>query len=127
MNVLNIQKQNNHVLRFSPHALKRAHERDVPIPKYIPFNSRLIKYDFKNEDLCFHLAYKFSGIEYLMIVSETNYVVTLYPMYELSSQVKIRNVYNKYMASKESEGFISTGDLICLDYETDYYVSQQCA
>ena len=127
MNVLNIPKQNNHVLRFSPHALKRAHERDVPIPKYIPFNSRLIKYDFKNEDLCFHLAYKFSGIEYLMIVSETNWVVTLYPMHELPNQVKLRNVYNKYIASKESEGFISTGDLICLDYETDYYVSQQYA
>jgi hypothetical protein len=48
MNVLNIPKQNNHVLRFSPHALKRAHERDVPIPKYIPFNSKLIKYSLIN-------------------------------------------------------------------------------
>jgi hypothetical protein len=62
-----------------------------------------------------------------MIVSETNWVVTLYPMYELPNQVKLRNVYNKYIATKESEGFINTGDLICLDYETDYYVNQQYA
>jgi len=48
-------------------------------------------------------------------------------MHELPNQVKLRNVYNKYIATKESEGFINTGDLICLDYETDYYVNQQYA
>lgn len=124
MNVLSIPDQSNQVIEFSHHSIKRAHQRDVPIPKYVPLNAKLVEYDTKNGDLCLHYTFDYNGVEYTMIINEDNYIVTLYPTYELPINVKLSNAVNKYRITQEDDYFLVEDDYICLDYETEFYLAQ---
>ena len=66
MNVLNIPKQSNHELIYSSHAIERANERDVPMPKYVPFGTKFIEANYIKGDLRYKLSYTFNDVEYIV-------------------------------------------------------------
>lgn len=80
MNVLNIPKQINTLLRYSKHAKDRAEMRDVPLPKYVPLDSRCVKREWNKEldNYTYTLEYKFNEIEYHMVVADDMMVVTVF-------------------------------------------------
>ena len=57
MNVLEIPKQLDRELIYSHHAINRAEERCVPLPKYLPLNSECTKVDLQHDKLYYHIIY----------------------------------------------------------------------
>jgi hypothetical protein len=125
MNVLNIPKQCDHRLKFSPHALMRAKERDVPLPKYLPFNTKCVETRLVNGNLRYKLSYTFNGVEYILVVSMNKKVITVYPFDEPTENEMTSSAIAKLRA-RIDPGFIVSENYICLDYETDYYLQYQC-
>lgn len=80
MNVLNIPKQINTELRYSKHAKERAEMREVPLPKYVPFNARCVKREWNTEleNYTYTLEYEFNEIDYQMVVADDMKVVTVF-------------------------------------------------
>ena len=80
MNVFNIQKQCDEKLIYSNHAIERARQRKVPMPKYIPFDAVCDGKAIENGEINYKLVYKYQGSKYCMVVSESMVVVTVYEL-----------------------------------------------
>ena len=80
MNVLNIPKQSDKPLIYSNHAHVRSYDKDIPKPKYVPLNSRLIEkhWDVENECFSYKLEFTFNDRDYILIVSDEWEVFTMY-------------------------------------------------
>ena len=80
MNVLNIPKQINTELRYSKHAKERAEMRDVPLPKYVPLDSKCVRREWNKElnNYTYTIEYKFNEIDYQIVVADDMKVVTVY-------------------------------------------------
>ncbi len=110
MNILNIPKQADHELIYSKHAIERACERDVPMPKYLPFGTKFVASRYVKEQLRYKLSYKYNDAEYFIVLSENTNVMTVYPSDEISSKIeKIKKKMNADM--------VVSDEYICMDYE----------
>ena len=148
MNVLNIPKQVDRELIYSHHAINRAEERCVPLPKYLPLNSECIKIDSNNDRLYYHINYKFNDVKYCMVLSEDEVVITLYSLeytgdaeidaqrrlqkklgnYRKKAYVLLSQLYDQmYMPSKKTnydtyeQSLTYAGDIICSMRELKKY------
>ena len=146
MNVLNIPKQADRELIYSHHAINRAEERCVPLPKYLPLNSECTKVDLHHNKLYYHINYTFNDVKYRMVVSEDEVIITVYPLEssmttELMSQMRLEfyrkkayatlgKLYDQmYMPSKKTvhdtygQTLTYAGDVICTLRELKKYDS----
>ncbi len=91
MNVLDIPKQVDKELIYTTHALERAEQRNVPMPKYVPLNVRCSRVEVnENGIICYTLNYDFFGTLYEMVVTEKNVVLTLFtPVFQPAIQKEI--------------------------------------
>ena len=96
MNVLNIPKQINAELRYTLHAKERAEMRDVPLPKYVPLNSKCVKRDWnvETEIYSYTLEYKYNETLYHMVVTDAMTVVTVFRKGDFS-QKSIKQVLDE--------------------------------
>ena len=124
MNVLNIPKQSNHELIYSSHAIERANERDVPMPKYVPFGTKFIEAKYIKGDLRYKLSYTFNDVEYIIVLSENKHVVTVYPYID-PTEDEITSRAIARIRARMNPGLIVSEHYICFDYETDYCLSYQ--
>jgi hypothetical protein len=79
MNVLNIPKQIDLELVYSYHAIQRAEERKVPLPKYLPLNAKCVDTKIVNNEISYTVEYIFNNSIYTMILSHNGGVITVYP------------------------------------------------
>ena len=126
MNVLSIPKQADHELIYSSHAIKRANERDVPMPKYLPFGTKFIEAKYVRGDFRLKLSFIYNHVKYILVLSENQSVVTVYPFEDPTEEETISSAIARLRA-RMNPGMIASDKFICLDYETDYYLNQQCA
>ena len=79
MNVLNIPKQSDIPLYYSGHARFRHIDRDIPKPKYVPLDARLIdrQWDLVEECFTYKLEYTYNDRDYILVVSQHWDVITL--------------------------------------------------
>lgn len=124
MDVLQNLKWSNQELFLSEHAIMRASERETPLPKYIPLNSRCVKtIDFVD---CkkFKVVFTYNDDEYCALVSEDGTIVTVYP-YEIEGKEEYRNsLFNAYKQSiidtwKKVDKLVMVDGYICLESEVD--------
>ena len=125
MNVFNIPKQADHRLVYSKHAIERAVERDVPMPKYLPFGTKFVEASYVRGELRYKLSYNFNDVKYILVLSENQRVVTVYPFEDPTEEETISSAIARLRA-RMNPGMIASDKFICLDYETDYYLNQQC-
>ena len=146
MNVLNCPKQIDRELIYSHHAINRAEERCVPLPKYLPLNSECTKVDLQNGKLYYHIDYTFNDVKYRMVVSEDEVIITVYPLessmtselmaqlkleyYRKKAYMKLAKIYDQmYMPSKKTvhetlgQTLTYAGDVICTMRELKQYDS----
>jgi hypothetical protein len=121
MNVFNIPKQADHELIYSKHAIERANEREVPMPKYIPFGAKFVEKRYIKEKLRYKLCYTYNDAEYFIVLAEDKSVMTVYPCKDPTS-VAIAKLRTRMNAN-----FVASDQFICLDYETDVYMNQSYA
>ena len=124
MNVLNIPKQCDHELIYTSHAINRAKERGVPLPKYVPFGSILEDVVKGEQSTKFKIVYTYNDIRYIMVVTSEKSVLTVFPAYPLTQSYKMRFMTNNYRSTLTAK-FIASDKFIYLDYETDYSLYQQ--
>lgn len=104
MNVLVTPKQIDKELVYTLHAIERAEQRNVPMPKYVPLGVRCIHVDIDKKGFkYFTLNFDFFGKVYEMVVSEQNVVLTMFtPAFQPATQKDIlderRNLRQKYKA-----------------------------
>ncbi len=122
MNVLNLPKQSDHELVYSYHAIERAIERDVPMPKYIPFGAKCISKRRVMGSLRYKLSYTYNDVEYFMVVSDNQMVMTVYAFEDRTTSVSIAKIHEKMNAD-----MVVSDTLICMEYEVDYYANQSYA
>ena len=122
MNVLNLPKQSDHELVYSYHAIERAIERDVPMPKYIPFGAKCISKRRVMGNLRYKLSYTYNDVEYFMVVSDNQMVMTVYAFEDRTTSVSIAKIHEKMNAD-----MVVSDTLICMEYEVDYYANQSYA
>ena len=122
MNVFDIPKQSDHELIYSTHAIERANERDVPMPKYIPFGSKFIERRCVREKLRYKLSYTYNNAEYFIVLAEDKSVMTVYPCEDQATSIAISKLRARMNAS-----MVASDQFICLDYEVDYYANQSFA
>ena len=79
MNVLNIPKQLDLELFYSYHAIERAKERKVPLPKYLPLDAKCVESKIVNDEICYTIEYIFNDLIYTMILTHDGAVKTVYP------------------------------------------------
>ena len=146
MNVLSIPKQLDRELIYSHHAINRAEERCVPLPKYLPLNAECEKVDLQHDKLYYHINYTFNDVKYRMVVSEDEVIITVYPLEssmpsELMEQLKLEYYRKKaytalgklydqmYMPSNKTvhetygQSLTYAGDVICTLRELKKYDS----
>ena len=126
MNVLNIPTQADHELIYSPHAIKRANERDVPLPKYLPFGVKFVSAKYVRGDFRLKLSFTYNNVDYILVISENQSVVTVYPFDDPTEEETISSAIAKLRARMNSS-MVESDQYICFDYETDYQLYQQCA
>ncbi len=80
MNVLSIPKQVDHELIYSQRVMVRAYERDVPMPKYIPFGAKCIAKRRVVGGFRYKLSYTYNNVEYFMVVSDNQVVINVFPL-----------------------------------------------
>lgn len=124
MYVLDIPKQSDHKLIYSNHAIERANERDVPMPKYIPFGTKFIEAHYVKGDLRYKLSYTFNNVEYIIVLSVNRHVVTVYPSID-PTEDEITSSAIARLRARMNPGLIVSEDYICFDYETDYSLLYQ--
>jgi len=122
MNVFDIPKQADHELIYSKHAIERANEREVPMPKYIPFGAKFIGKRYVKEKLRYKLSYTYNDAKYFIVLSEDKIVMTVYPFEDYTTSIAIAKLRARMNAS-----LVASNQFICLDYETDYYMNQSYA
>jgi hypothetical protein len=125
MNVFDIPKQADHRLVYSKHAIERAVERDVPMPKYLPFGTKFVEASYVRGDLRYKLSYIFNDVEYIIVLSEDRHVVTVYPYID-PTEDEITSSAIARIRARMNPGLIVSEHFICFDYETDYYLPYQC-
>ena len=79
MNVLNIPKQSDRPLIYSSHAQERSFDKDIPQPKYVPLNAKLVDRQWNVDEECFSykLEFVFNDRDYILVVSEDWRVITM--------------------------------------------------
>jgi hypothetical protein len=80
MNVLNIPKQSDKPLIYTSHAKMRSYDKDIPKPKYVPLNARLVErqWDIESQSTFYKLEFTFNERPYILVVSSEWEVVTMY-------------------------------------------------
>lgn len=78
MNVFNIKKQCDQKLIYSEHAIERARERKVPMPKYVPMDTVCVGKELRFDEDVFKLVFNYSGHKYGLVVSKSMVVITVY-------------------------------------------------
>lgn len=125
MNVLNIPKQNNTPLIYTFHAMDRAMEKNVPVPKYLPMNSKCFRVDNSSENERYRVSYFYNDIEYCLVVSESFKVITVYPIHEKDSGLRENQRKSKRQELKELfqkiDKLVVRDDYICLESEMDSF------
>ena len=125
MNVLNIPKQNDTPLIYTFHAMDRAMEKNVPVPKYLPMNSKCFRVDNATENERFRVSYMFNGIEYCLVVSESFKVITVYPIHAKDSRLRENQRKSNRQEIKELfkkiDKLVVQDDYICLESEMDSF------
>jgi hypothetical protein len=123
MNVLNIPKQNNTPLIYTFHAMDRAMEKNVPVPKYLPMNSKCFRVDNSNESERYRVLYVYNGIEYCLVVSESFKVITVYPIHKKDAGLRENQRKSNRQEIKELfqkiDKLVVRDDYICLESEVD--------
>jgi hypothetical protein len=91
MNVLKIDKQIDRELIYTNHAIERAEQRKVPMPKYVPFGVRCSRIDVSEKGYKYYtLNFDFFGRLYEMVVNEENVVLTMFtPDFQPATQKEI--------------------------------------
>lgn len=149
MNVLDIPKQVGRELGYTRHAMQRAYERCVPLPKYLPLNCTCFKVMIEDGRSYFSIDYYFNEVKYCLVLAEDEWVITLYPLntseterYELEAQLEILANINrkrqkeyerklakqrfdeskfKHTYSYDLDDLTMIGDVICLHRERTRY------
>ena len=76
---LDIKKQCDLELIYGEHSCMRSDERNVPLPKYIPFNAVFMGRDYRHGREAYTIQYEFRGKKYIMVVEDhTMRVRTVY-------------------------------------------------
>jgi len=122
MNVLNIPKQSNHELIYTTHAIERATERDVPMPKYIPLGAKFVGRRYVKDKLRYKLSYTYNDAEYYIVLAEDKSVMTVYPDEDRTTSLAIARLRARMNAS-----MVVSDKFICMDYEVDCYANQSFA
>lgn len=101
MNVLKTNKQIDLELKYTNHAIERAEQRDIPMPKYIPLYVQCVKKEWcmiKNV-MTYTLTFFFNDSLYSMVVTDQLEVVTVYkPNFSIKS---IKEVLDERQAIKK--------------------------
>jgi hypothetical protein len=125
MNVLDIPKQNNTPLSYTHHAMDRAFEREVPIPKYLPKNSKCLKIENTAGQLRYTISYFYNDDEYCLILSDAFKVVTVYALHVKSNSYKSNERKSNRQEIKDLfkkvEKMVLLDDYICLESEVYNY------
>ncbi len=104
MNVFKIKKQIDNELIYTTHAIERAEQRNVPMPKYVPLDVRCSRIDVNEQGKRYYtLNFDFFGKLYEMVVNEENVVLTMFtPVFQPATQKEIlderRNMRQQYKA-----------------------------
>jgi hypothetical protein len=133
-----IKKQCDKPLRYTDHAIERAEERNVPIPKYIPLNAVCIGKQNDNDTLAFKLEYSYIGIKYTMVVSEDMVVFTVYPPEKETIVDYVKMITNQTYAIKQKQRNMrqnmtqeyythKQGKYKHMEFEAEYDTYYQCA
>jgi hypothetical protein len=90
MNVLTAPKQIDKELIYTDHAIQRAEQRDVPMPKYVPLDVQCIKkeYDLIRKIMAYTLNFTFNDNTYSMVVTERMQVLTVFKPHFSNKSVK---------------------------------------
>jgi hypothetical protein len=80
MNVLINPKQIDQELVYTTHAIKRAEQRNVPMPKYVPLNVQCDKKEWcmVRKIMTYTLTFIFNDSQYSMVVTDRMQVVTVF-------------------------------------------------
>ena len=84
---LDIKKQCDLELIYEVHSHMRSDERNVPRPKYIPFNAVFMGKDFRDDKDSYIIQYEFRGKKYIMIVED--YTMVVRTVYQLNTSDNI--------------------------------------
>ena len=129
MNVLNIPKQIDEPLTYTFHAMDRALERNVPIPKYLPKDSKCLKIDGTSGQTRYTISYHYNDEEYCLVLSDNFKVVTVYPLHKNGNRLRINQRKTKRQELKELfsklDKMVVLDDYICL--QSEMYSSQNYA
>jgi hypothetical protein len=129
MNVLNIPKQIDEPLGYTFHAMDRALERNVPLPKYLPINSKCLKVDKTNGQFRYTISYVYNDEEYCLVLSENYKVVTVYPLHNYGNELRDfqRKTYRQELKElfQKLDKMVILDDYICM--ESEMFSSQSFA
>ena len=103
MNVFNIQKQCDEKLIYSNHAIERARQRKVPMPSYIPFDAVCDGKAIEDSEIHYKLVYKYQGLNYCMVVSESMLVITVYEPTSPTVVEQIQAIANEKYSMKQHQ------------------------
>ena len=121
MNVLNIPKQIDEQLSYTFHAMDRALERNVPISKYLPKNSKCLKIDKINGQIRYTISYFYNDEEYCMVLSENFKVVTVFPLHKNGNKLKSNQRKSNRQKLKDLfqklDKMVILDDYICMESE----------
>jgi hypothetical protein len=121
MNVLDIPKQIDEPLGYTFHAMDRALERNVPIPKYLPKNSKCLKIDKSNGQTRYTISYFYNDEEYCLVLSENFKVVTVYPLHNYGNGLRDnqRKTYRQELKElfQKLDKMVVLDDYICMESE----------
>jgi hypothetical protein len=128
MNELQEFKWSKEVLMYSLHAQERAYERGVPMPKYLPLDSRRVHNPESIAGERYKILFNYNDEEYFLILSKDFTVVTVYPTNETNeirqceSRVGNLKVYknNKQVIQElwaKVDKMVLFDDYICLESE----------
>lgn len=128
-----IKKQCDRELVYQNHAEMRSHERNVPLPKYIPMNAIIIKRDFRDGKVAYTFDYQFRGKRYVIVVEDYTMVVrTVYQqdtdcnlikfIYSLPDEKdRMKNIQRKMRQSKTEEYYLSKqGKYKHMEWDIEY-------
>jgi len=91
-----IKKQCDLELIYGEHSCMRSDERNVPLPKYIPFNAVFMGRDYRYGREAYTIQYEFRGKKYIMIVEDhTMRVRTVYQQDTATNICKFINTLPK--------------------------------
>lgn len=96
-----IKKQCDLELVYGEHSCMRSDERNVPLPKYIPFNAVFMGRDYRYGREAYTIQYEFRGKKYIMVVED--HTMRVRTVYQQNTPFNIGNFINTLPKVKDKD------------------------